>query len=263
MDDQYLDLPGARLAYSVEGTGSPVTLVAHGLTASRAVDAAGGFLAWPLPGLTGTVVRYDARGHGTSTGSTDPESYAWHRLADDMLALADAVSPDAPVDVIGASMGTATALWAALRRPERFRRLVLAIPPTAWDTRVASATSYRAGADLVERHGVAAWERLSAIEPSPDVLTSGDWAWAPSPAVTAELLASVFRGAAASDLPGPADLATITHETLILPWATDPGHPVSTAEQLAALLPHATLEVAETADQVRGWDARAVGFLGG
>jgi len=262
MSDQHLDLPGARIAFSVSGSGAPVTIVAHGLTSSRADAAAEGFLAWPLNGLIGTIVRFDARGHGASTGSPDAESYVWSRLSDDLIALADAVSPAAPVDVIGASMGAATALWAALRRPERLHRLVLAIPPTAWVTGVPSAESHRAGAALVERSGAATWKRAAAIEPSPEILTSGGWAWTAAPAVADELLPAVFRGAAGSDLPTEAELASVSHETLLLPWTTDPGHPVSTAMRLAELLPNATLETAETADEVRGWDARVVEFLG-
>lgn len=264
--DLHLDLPGARLAYDVTGTEGRAVVVAHGLTASRAADAAHGALdrsalAAALPGRR--LVRYDARGHGASTGEPDPASYTWPALAEDLLALLDAVSPGEPVDAVGASMGTAAVLWAATRRPERFRRLVLTIPPTAWETRAPHTAGYEAAAQAIERHGLAPWLRAVAAEPPVPVLAAGGWPSDGEPAVPEHLLPSAMRGAVLSDLPDPDALAALPHPTLLLPWATDPGHPVSTAERLAELLPAATLEVAETPEAIRGWDARIARFLAG
>jgi pimeloyl-ACP methyl ester carboxylesterase len=73
------------------------------------------------------------------------------------------------------------------------------------------------------------------------------------PDVPDALLPSVFRGAALSDLPAPEAVARIEIPTTILAWVDDPGHPLSTAESLAALLPQATLTVARTPDDVETW----------
>jgi hypothetical protein len=48
---------------------------------------------------------------------------------------------------------------------------------------------------------------------------------------------------------------------LVLAWAGDPGHPVSTAARLAEVLPHARLEVAETPAQRLMWGALAAQFM--
>lgn len=263
MADLHLDLDRARIAYDVAGPADAVrtAVVAHGLTASRAGDDAGGVFDWTALAEGHRLVRYDARGHGASTGAPDPASYAWPALADDLLALLDAVSPDAPVDAVGASMGTATILWAATRRPDRFRRLVLTIPPTAWATRAAQADGYEQGARAIERLGLAPWVRAGAAQPQTPVLAAGGFPRGGDPAVPEDLLPSALRGAALSDLPDPGALAALPHPTLVLPWTTDPGHPVSTAERLAALLPAATLEVADTPDAIRGWGRRAAEFL--
>ena len=78
------DVPGARLAteYSDEH-GRPVVQL-HGLTSSRARDRV---LDLDLGrGLSGTrLLRYDARGHGSSTGCAVPDDYRWPNLADDLL----------------------------------------------------------------------------------------------------------------------------------------------------------------------------------
>jgi hypothetical protein len=75
------------------------------------------------------------------------------------------------------------------------------------------------------------------------------------------LLAAVLRGAAESDLPSPEAVAMIRCATLVLAWADDPGHPVSTAEQLCALIPGAARHVARTPDELRSWEDQTVDFL--
>ncbi|MBJ7288975.1 alpha/beta fold hydrolase [Williamsia sp.] len=265
MSDAQLPLPGTALAFAPTptGDGRRVVVSAHGLTSSRADEDANGIFDWsPVDGGDTMLVRYDARGHGESTGRPEPADYAWTTLADDLLALIDAVSPDTPVDAIGASMGTATIVWAALRRPDRFRRLVLAIPPTAWETRAAQVEGYLAAAAIAEQYGIDAFVTAMAEQPPAEILTAGGWADEPKrPSVNIDVLPSVLRGAAISDLPDTAELAELTHPTLILPWATDPGHPVSTAEVLADALAAATLEIAEDPAAIRGWGGRAAEFL--
>jgi pimeloyl-ACP methyl ester carboxylesterase len=262
--DLLLDRPGARIAFSLEGAAAGRAVVAaHGLTASRAVDDDRGVFDWSPLGTAGRLIRFDARGHGRSTGAPVPDDYTWRSLADDLLALVDEVSPDEPVDAVGASMGTATILWAATLRPDRFRRLVLTIPPTAWATRAAQAEGYEIGARTIERRGLATWLRAAAAQPQTPILAEGGWPRGGAPDVTEELLPSVLRGAALSDLPAPDALATLPHPALVLPWTTDPGHPVGTAERLVELLPAATLEVATTPEAIRGWGRRVAAFLAG
>lgn len=259
--DSFFDGSAARLAYSLTGDRGPARIVAHGLTSSRAADDEGGFMPFGALDPAVRTLRYDARGHGESSGRLEPDDYRWSALADDLLALADLASPDAPVDALGASMGTATILWAASRMPQRFRRLVLVIPPTAWATRAAVADAYRASADLLEREGLAAFTAASESLPPMPILAEGGWP-EPEPRISERLFPTVMRGAALSDLPDPEALRAIGVPTLLLPWDGDPGHPVSTAERLAELLPDATLEVARTPDDVRAWPARIDAFLG-
>lgn len=149
-------------------------------------------------------------------------------------------------------MGAGTLLHAASREPDRFAGLTLMVPPTAWETRPAQAGNYRVAADLIESAGVEAF--LAATrQATPPPATIG----APEtvPDVADGLLPSLFRGAALSDLPAPEAVARIEAPTTILAWIDDPGHPLSTAESLAALLPQATLAVARTPEDVETWPA--------
>ncbi|MGB5756031.1 MAG: hypothetical protein WBM50_03880, partial [Acidimicrobiales bacterium] len=58
-----------------------------------------------------------------------------------------------------------------------------------------------------------------------------------------------------------AAVAEITAPTLILAWTGDPAHPVSSAEQLADLMPGAELSLASTMAELQTWSGRLVDFL--
>jgi 3-oxoadipate enol-lactonase len=253
-----LDVEGATLDYDSTGEG-PVVVQAHGMMSSRAADASNGLNLAALSAAH-TLVRYDARAHGASTGRPEPQDYVWPRLATDLFAVIAQVAGEAPVDAIGASMGAATILTAAVRRPAAFRRMVLVIPPTAWETRTPQRTMYEAGGAAIERQGLAAFLTAMGTATAPPVLA--ELGVVMTPQVSEVLLPSVLRGAAVSDLPEQAALAALDLPVLLLPWVGDPVHPVSTAEKLAATLPDARMEPAESAADVRGWPRRVAEFLG-
>jgi len=136
----------------------------HGLTSSMAQEDRAGLALWRRFGDGWEVVRFDARGHGSSSGVPGASQCRWDALAADRLALADALGHRRLV-AGGASMGAATALHLAVRAPERVEALVLMIPPTAWATRRAQADRYRADADLLERQGPEALVAAEAGRP--------------------------------------------------------------------------------------------------
>ncbi|GAA0766123.1 alpha/beta hydrolase [Ideonella azotifigens] len=259
---EFVEANGTRLACSVQGTG-PVVLYAHGLFCSRAVDSQRGLVDFsPVAEAGCRLVAYDARGHGDSRGGERAEAFRWSSLADDLLALADHFSAGAPVSVIGLSMGTGTALHAALKRPARFRKLVLTAPPTAWHTRAAQVQVYRKLAAVAASGKVALLEKAVAMAPVAPIFANSPRS-SPLEAVALPTLPLVLAGASASDLPSEAVLQTLHTPTLILGWATDPAHPVSTAETLAALLPNAQLHVAQHIAEIATWGDQAARFLQG
>ena len=248
------------LVHEVLGNG-PAFVWGHGLTSSRASEDRLPLLRWETITDAGRqVVRYDAAGHGETGGPPDPSCYEWPQLATDLFALLDELGLER-VDAGGASMGCATTLHAAVRTPERFDRLVLVIPPTAWDTRAAQGDIYQAGADLAEQQGKDAWLASAAEAPRPAL-------FADLPAVPVQadvpdaLLPAVLRGAAASDLPPTDAIAALEHDALILAWVGDPGHPESTAQRLDSLLPNSELHVARKLTDLFTWSATIADFLG-
>jgi 3-oxoadipate enol-lactonase len=242
-------VPGAELAVELSDEGGHPVVQLHGLTSSRARDRV---LNLDLGrGLSGTrLLRYDARGHGKSTGRKIPEDYRWERLAEDLLQVLDRWFPGEQVHGVGPSMGTGTLLHAAAREPDRFAGLTLMVPATAWETRPAQAANYRVAATLIETEGVGAFiASTRGATPSPATVGAPETV----PDVADALLPSLFRGAALSDLPAREALARIDVPTTILAWIGDLAHPLSTAESLAALMPQSTLTVAYTPDDVETW----------
>ena len=261
------DAPESRttdLVWDAAGKGPHTVVWGHGLTGSRAADDAG-----PFAGLRTAVVdagwrhvRYDARGHGHSPKPADEDLYRWDRLAGDVLAVADAAGADR-FCAAGASMGAATALFAAVRAPERVQALVLVIPPTAWETRAAQGSIYQTSAAVAEAEGLPSLVALARELPPTTFL--GEEGKTRSLANLAAMdpvaYPHVMGGAAASDLPEPAKIAEIHCPTLVLAWSDDAGHPISTAERLADLLPQARLSVATSPEEVAGWAGQMAEFL--
>ncbi|MGO3327223.1 alpha/beta fold hydrolase [Gordonia sp. (in: high G+C Gram-positive bacteria)] len=246
---QAFDVPGARIAAEFSDEGGRPVVQLHGLTSSRSRDQVLGLDLGR--GLSGTrLLRYDARGHGESTGRAEPDDYRWSALADDLLRLLDHWFPGERVHGVGPSMGTGTLLHAAVREPDRFSGLTLVVPATAWDTRIAKADEYLRAADLIESEGIAAFVAAGAEAPRPPASATAP----PTvPAVSETLLPSVLRGAAVSDLPALIEIGAITVPTTVLAWTGGPAHPLSTAQKLLETLPNASLTVAETPADLELW----------
>jgi pimeloyl-ACP methyl ester carboxylesterase len=98
-----------------------------------------------------TIVAFDARGFGRTEWPQD--GYWFPDYLADLEAILDVLSPDAPVDLLGHSMGGNVAMLYAGARPERVRRLInlegFGLPPTTPDQAPAR---YREWLDEI-KHG--------------------------------------------------------------------------------------------------------------
>lgn len=260
MTDSYFTRAGARIAYQFEGSGPPLGY-AHGVPLSRAAVRRTGLLDLDALGTGRRLLTYDQRGHGQSTGRPVDDDYRFENFALDLLGLLDTLDLDEPMDFAGSSLGSDTALRAALAAPERFRRLVLMIPPVSWESGEQQIRRwYTDTAERIERLGAAAWrEELAHAEPLPIFADYPDFDITPD--VPDELLPSILRGVGRSELPAPEQIATLRHPTLILTWDTDPLHPVATAERLRDLIPDAELHVSTSVADIKTWTSRIIAFL--
>lgn len=259
-----VNIRGVDIDYELTGSGRRFVW-GHGLTSSRAdEDAPPALIDFSRLATAAGVVRYDARGHGRSGFTADPQHYRWEELAADQLALADHLGVDR-FAAGGASMGAATALHTAVEAPERVESLVLVIPPTAWETRAEQTGLYTQMAEIIERRGVELLISAGATVPPPDPFRD-DPAYperraARMRAADPVRLAGLFRGAVNAQLPSKEAVAAITAPTLILAWTGDPAHPVSSAEELHRLMPNAELALASDVEELVTWTDRIGSFL--
>lgn len=105
----------ARLAYDVEGDGPAVLLAHAGVNDRRSWRALVDRLS-----PTRRTVAFDRRGYGDTT--YEPETFS---TVDDALAVLDDAGVDAPVALVGCSMGGRLSLDLTLEHAERVDRLVL------------------------------------------------------------------------------------------------------------------------------------------
>ncbi|HTQ37053.1 MAG TPA: alpha/beta hydrolase [Steroidobacteraceae bacterium] len=114
VQDRFLDRAGARLRWRLAGSGPELVLL-HGWALD--LDYWDPVVALLAPRFT--VLRFDRRGFGLSTGTPDI-----HRNVDDLLAILAAAGVRFPV-LVGMSQGARLALHFACREPARTRALVL------------------------------------------------------------------------------------------------------------------------------------------
>jgi 3-oxoadipate enol-lactonase len=259
------ELRGFTIAHAVTGNSDLLPFVwGHGLGSSSALEDRYPIIDFATLAQDRPVVRYDARGHGESSVLDDARRGSWAELALDQIALIDHLGLES-VAIGGASMGAATALHAALTLGKRVERMVLMIPPTAWEERAAQIQIYEQMASAVEVYGVEALIDASAQVPPPDPFTELE-DWRDRRATTFRTtvpvrIASNFRGAAHADLPLPAEIVGIEAPTLILAWTGDASHPVATTTRLAELLSDVEVVFASTYDEVQSWTDVCRDFL--
>jgi 3-oxoadipate enol-lactonase len=250
--DTTIDLPRGPMRVRVRGEGPPL-IWSHGVFYPTDVDdhsALGRVLA-RLEGFT--VIRYDGRGHGRTPAGPTAAAHRWDQLARDVVDLADALGLDR-FAAGGISMGAAVTLGAALRARDRVSAMLLLAPPTAWQTRPAERQNYRDLAALGTAARVAAHTQADLDARFPDGalpeslramvahLRAADWPG----------LERVILGAADSDLPDPRELTRLEVRTLLRAWPGDAGHPLSTAEALATVLPRVEYELLQGFDDAAG-----------
>ena len=165
------------------------------------------------------VVGIDLLGHGEAPKPHEPEAY--DDLTEAVFDAIDASSPDEPVDAVGFSLGALTLLRAAIARPERFSRLVLA----GIGTNVTAPD--RAGAERI----VDGLEQVIASgESTPDELAEMDHTarlfvqYAQQPGNDIVALTAVMRRSPSSVLDATA-CSTVTCPVLVVVGDQDFVHP--------------------------------------
>jgi 3-oxoadipate enol-lactonase len=229
---------GTRLHVEVDGSGDPVTVLAHGLTNSCMELSAF------TPMAPGTKVRFCFRGHGHS-GTPEPGRYRFEDFAGDVDAVATA---HGATRAVGTSLGQGAITRLLATRPDRFERLVF-ILPAALDvplsrteidgfertaTLLETLPADEAVATILEDTG-----RAREYEGSPWLRDVDMLLWQDlQPVGVARALREVTRDVAIADRQL---LRRVEAPTLVIAREGDAIHPAELARVLVDLLPNAEL----------------------
>lgn len=247
--EAFLFANGHRLRYRVAGQG-PLAIFGHGLLGSiEQIDTHLGSLD-ALREMVRLVV-YDARGHGQSEGPDDPAAYTWEALGLDMVAVADYFGEEQAI-FGGASMGAASALWAAIERPERVRALVMVMPPPLGPLEMRDPAEQQAVKALefvsaaVQAYGIEQTARLVRAMPGlpGDPEERVQWLLSQNP----RALAFAIQGLISAPFHDPEAYRAVRAPVLVIAHEGDPLHPVRAARLLKEHIPHAHLVVAPRPD---------------
>lgn len=236
----FLDGPVGPLFYLVAGTGDPTTLFVPGLAQGVAETRPFG------SGVAGTRAFAELRGHGGSVPPPDEDGWSYEGLADDVRAFADCVRA---TQALGVSLGAAALVRLLADQPNRFERVVLALPaPLTGANATVGLTDDLA--DAVEAGDPIATGR-ALVRMQPDAVRGRNevrlWARRNAADIGAAHLVGALRALPRqAALPSLDVLGAVTASVLVLAQHGDDVHPVSAAEELAAAIPGARIEVSDT-----------------
>jgi len=250
---------GVALERLVTGCGEPVTVFAHGL---------GGGIAETRPlgsAVPGRKVFFQFRGHGRSAAPPGPWTYA--DLARDLRAIADL---SGATRALGVSLGAGALCRLLADSPQRFERVVFFLPAALDEPRPGGGGRGPSGKnaarqrltrllDALEQGDVGAVADAVASEAPPAVRnTPAAWAY------FRQRIDQLVRDGLAPELASLCDQAPVADRTdlsgvpaqaLVIGCLGDDLHPVAVAEQLAGVLPAATLHVYDKPGVL--WNQRA------
>ena len=233
-----LDTPhGVKLECLVTGSGDPVTVFAHGL---------GNGIAETRPlgsAVAGRRVFFQFRGHGRSDAPPGPWTYA--DLARDLRSIADLTDA---TRAVGVSLGAGALCRLLANDPTRFTRMVIFLPAVLDVPRAAPA----------RRRLAALWSAIESRDPASvagviaDQVPSDLRDSASATSFIRQRVDQLLRDGLGAGLAGLPDqvpvedrklLTKVAADALVIGCRGDDLHPSAVAEDIAHVLPHATLHV--------------------
>ncbi|RKT57947.1 TAP-like protein [Saccharothrix australiensis] len=212
------------MRYRSYGSGTPVTLIGHGLGATP------GEARLPASGLPGTRVVVTLPSHGDAPDA--PAGYwDYRRIAADLRAVAREVGA---TRAVGVSLTSGALLSLLADEPDAFDRVALLLPAVLDEPRALLAREYA----------------ITVIGGPPEYLAERRAAFRRLDGALAELPGR-------TPVPDRSVLGAVTVPVLVVGATEDPLHPEHVAKETAAALPNSRLELVPSwltrRSEVRGW----------
>lgn len=224
----------------IEGTGQPV-LWMHGMLNSVESDSLYSMVDFNRLAQQVKLIRYNACDKAVNG------DYSWNGLVEECKSVIDSLDND-KVILGGMSMGSGTALYTAIRYPEKVKALILVTPPPAWEVRVATQAIYEKIAQKAQPDHIPNF-LLRIIQRNQD---PPDFFESRYPGTRKKLLDyrlsfdpayyySIYHGGAISDFPTREELTQMKIPTLIVGDPNDIGHPIEVAREMNELISNSQL----------------------
>jgi len=236
-----LTVPGCTLHYEIVDLTPPwqgeaeTILFHHGLGATS-----GAWAAW-LPVLADRfrLVTFEMRGHGRSTWPEPGAALSMERLAEDLIAVADATKTER-FHLVGESIGGTIALKAAIDHPERIRSLTISNGAHIGGS-IQSIDNWK---QIMDAGGMAGWSRHMMQKRFFDgAITEEMWRWYEQEQAGAspQFVLDAVRLLAGADL--SPELGAVRMPVLLLHGDSMPCIPVPVMADLKSRLANARLHV--------------------
>ncbi len=238
---------GHRLVYDTYGDEGPLLVYIHGLLLDSDINRG---IADAVASGGHRVVLLDLLGHGRSDRPTHASEYRIDTYADQVVGLLDHLDePDAVLG--GMSLGANVSLFAATRRPDRVRGLVLEMPVLEWA--VPTAALLFTPMLLLAHYGRPVMRitssLMSRVGSTPfDPLNSVLHAAATPPEAMSAVLHGILVGPVAPTLE---QRTAIEVPAIVLAHRNDLIHPFDDAHNLVDQMPNARLVPARSPLELR------------
>lgn len=224
----------------IQGSGQPLIWM-HGMLNSVESDSVYSLVDFSRLSKQVQLIRYNA------SDKLINGNYSWNGLVEELNGIIDSLG-SGKVILGGVSMGSGTALYTALRYPEKVKALILVTPPPAWEVRVATQVLYEKIALKARPDHIPDFlKRIIQRNQDPPEFYENLF-----PGTRQKLFElrmsfepayyySIYHGGAISDFPAREELTQLKIPTLIIGDPNDVGHPIEVAREMNELIPTSRL----------------------
>jgi pimeloyl-ACP methyl ester carboxylesterase len=245
----------------ITGTGQPFIWL-HGMLNSVESDSVFSLIDFDCLSKLVSVVRYDA------CNKSAEGDFSWPAMTKELISVAYHLNYQSMI-LGGCSMGSGTAIHAAVRFPERVKGLVLLTPPPAWEHRKKAQSVYKKVASKTDPDKLPEFlKRILELNDDPPEFFEVRF-----PGTRKRLLEmrlsfepayykSIYYGGAVSDFPSREQIAQIKVPTLIISNPEDDKHPIRVSHEINELISNSEMMVISDFSDYKNLQNKLADFIG-